>query len=203
MPELDEVAAAVRAQLSAPRAEHCARVAETARRLALRHGLDPRDAELAGWLHDWYREVSASEIVALALRAGVPDADQEPAQVVSSTLHGPVAARLLPERWPDLSAAVLRSVDRHTTGAADMGPLDCLVYLADLLEPGHAEPELAELRILADQDLESATLAALEGSLRRLLDRGRPISVRTVQARNALLSRRGAPASGGPGTSSR
>ncbi len=195
-----EVRAALRRQLSAPRAAHSERVAEAAADLAARHGQDADAARLAGWLHDWYKEVPARELVALARSCGVLPADARPEDVVTSVLHGPVAARLLPRRWPELPAAVLDAVDRHTTGDPAMTPLDCCLYVGDMIEPGHDWDGLEALRALAARDLWAATLAGMDIGLRHLLERGRPVDLRTVAARNAVLRRvRGAGAAGAAG----
>lgn len=189
-PQAAEVRAALRARLSAGRAAHVERVAETAVALARRHGLPVESAELAGLLHDWYRETPAAEIVELARSCGALPAD--PAQVVPAALHGPVAARLLPALWPGLPPEVLTAIDRHTTGAAEMTAFDCLIYVADLVEPGHSHAGVEALRELATVDLWSAALGGMEASIGHLLARGAAIDARTVSARNALLARRAA-----------
>jgi ribosome-associated protein len=180
LPEIAEVRAAVRARLSPQRAAHSERVAGTAVDLAGRHGLDASAAELAGWLHDWCREVPAAEIVATARVLGLLDG-RRAEQVVASVLHGPVAARTLPERWPDLPPAVLAAIDRHTTGDPEMTAFDCLVYVADLVEPAHAFAGVEELRALA---------ASGCGAVRAERRRGRrPRAVRTAgaEARGGLI----------------
>lgn len=185
----DEAREAVRRQLSAARAAHSERVAETAGALAARHGLDAAAARLAGLLHDWYRELPPAEIVALARSCGALPPGAGEADVVPSVLHGPVAARLLPARWPDLPPAVLLAVDRHTTGDPAMTALDCCLYVGDMIEPGHAWEGVGALRELAQRDLWAATLSAMDAALRHLLERGRPVDLRTVAARNAVLRR--------------
>jgi len=185
-----EILAALDAQLTAARAAHCRRVAETAEALARRHGLPADQARLAGLLHDWYRELPEAETLRLGAELGLFAPADRP-QVVSSVLHGPIAARLLPRRWPALAPEVLTAIDRHTTGDPAMTDFDCAVYLGDLLEPGHAGTELDALRALAASDLRAAMAAALDAGLRHLLERGRPIDLRTVATRNALLRGRG------------
>lgn len=195
-----DIRAALHERLSAPRAAHSERVAEAAAHLAACHGLDAEAARLAGWLHDWYKEVPVGEIVALARSCGVLG-DAVPAEeVVPSVLHGPVAARLLPQRWPDLSPAVLDAVDRHTTGDPAMTAFDCCLYVGDMIEAGHDWPGVEELRGLAVRDLWAATLSGMETGLRHLLERGRAVDLRTVAARNAVLRRvRGSGGAGAPG----
>lgn len=159
------------------------RVAATAQALARRHGVDPERARLAGLYHDWAREWSAAELLAEAGRLGLGPA-------VPEVLHGPVAAALLPP-LPGLDAEVRVAIARHTTGAPGMSRLDMVVYLADLIEPGRDFAGVDQLRRLAHEDLEAATLAAMDQTLRDLLDRRLPIDERGVAARNELLGRIG------------
>ena len=188
MPPFDEIRRELLLRLSPPRAAHVLRVAQTAVRLAELHACDRTQAEAAALLHDWYREVPAAEIVALARECGALGSDERPDQIVPAALHGPVAARLLPRRWPDLPAAVCSAIDRHTTGAPDMSALDCLLYVADMIEPGHTYEGVQALRAAAETDLRQATLAGMTATMQRLLQRGRAIDLRTVAARNALLA---------------
>ena len=190
MPDQAEVRAALWGQLGAARAAHSERVAATAVALAGVHGLPAAAAELAGLLHDWYKEVPLAEILELAGGCGALPAGLAPAQVVAEALHGPVAARLLPRRWPDLPPEVLTAVDRHTTGDPEMTAFDALLYVADLVEPAHTYPGVEALRELAGSDLWGAVLVGMDQTLGHVLRRGRRIDARTVAARNALLHRR-------------
>jgi len=185
VPSLEEVAEAVARQLGEARLGHVRRVAATAVHLAERFALPVREAALAGWLHDFYRETPEAELRRLARHCGVEGAESAPVGV----LHGPVAARLLPRRWPDLPTEVLQAIDRHTTGDVGMSRLDCLLYVSDLIEPGRSFAGLDAVRQAAEQDLEKATLLAMDLVLQDLLARHRPIDVRAVRARNDLLQR--------------
>ncbi len=189
MPEPGDVEAALDARLSGPRAAHCRGVAAAARDLAVRFDVDPRQAVLAGLLHDWYRETPAVDLLALARRCGVVAPGTPDAEVLAGTLHGPVAARLLPERWSDLEPAVLWAIDRHTTGDVDMADLDCVLFVGDMIEPGRSFPGVERLRAAATRDLRAATLAVMDATLGDLLARGRRIAPRALAARNSLLAR--------------
>lgn len=46
-----------------------------------------------------------------------------------------IAARELPERFPELPDDVWQAIDRHTLGNAHMSPLDMVVFVADGIEP--------------------------------------------------------------------
>lgn len=193
LPDAEELRRAVRGHLSAARAAHVQRVAATAVDLARLHGLRSDWAEIAGLLHDWYRETPSEEIVALARECGALPPGIAAEQIVPAALHGPVAARLLPGRWPDIPAEVLQAIDCHTTGDAAMTVFDCLLYVADMVEPGHAYAGVEALRAEASRDLRAAACAGMEATMERLLRRGLPVDLRTVPARNALLARLRAP----------
>jgi len=77
---------------------------------------------------------------------------------------------------------VLSAISKHTLGGADMSPLDCILYLADGLEPGRDYPERAELAALAERDLAAAMRATIHSSLRYLTQRHMPIAPQTAAA---------------------
>ena len=85
-------------------------------------------------MHDWDKVLADDELVARAIRYQVP-IEGSPA-LATPLLHGPVAARELPELFPELPAGVFQAVARHTTAACDMTPLDMVVFVADAIEPG-------------------------------------------------------------------
>lgn len=128
-----EEALAVQLSAKPARLEHSLSVARTAEAMAVLYGEDAYEARVAGILHDWAKAYDDDAQRARAERYGV-DLGVDPA-LVTNLYHGMVAARELPERWPELSASVLQAIDRHTTGAADMTPLDMIVFVADGIEP--------------------------------------------------------------------
>ena len=88
---------------------------------------------------------------------------------------------------------ILSAIRCHTTGKADMGPLDKVLYLADFTEPNRdKEPftGLAELRALCKTDLDAAMRYALEISIKSIVDRGRMMHMDTVHAWNWFLTKK-------------
>ena len=99
------------------RLAHSLSVAKTAERLALTYGVDPFLARAAGLLHDWEKACSASEQLAHARELGI-DLGVE-LELVHSVLHGMIAARVLPSRYPELPPSVWHAVAVHTSASAD------------------------------------------------------------------------------------
>lgn len=154
--------------------------------LAQRFGADEEQAGLAAILHDAAKNMGAAELLSLARQDGmIVDIVQQQAP---DLLHGPVAAVLARRELSVAEEAVLRAVAIHTTGAPAMSVLDKVIYLADYIEPGRDFPGVEELRRLAARDLDEAVLAAMDGTLHHVIDRGLLIHPLTVEARNWLLT---------------
>ncbi len=161
----------VRARLSDKRYAHTIRVAETAERLAVRHGLDECRIRLAALLHDVAREVEADEYLRLAeewqISVGEPERENP------KLLHGPVAAELARRELGMMDDDVLEAVRFHTTGAPGMGLVALAVYVADKIEPSRDYPSVEHLRRLAQRDLREAAAEALRRAIAHNEERDR------------------------------
>ncbi|MDQ2993061.1 MAG: bis(5'-nucleosyl)-tetraphosphatase (symmetrical) YqeK [Candidatus Eremiobacteraeota bacterium] len=171
----------MRAQLAQQhRFEHTIRVARLADTLAQAHGLDARAARTAGLLHDLARLYPADRLIReCAVRSMPIDAFERTNPIV---LHARLGAELARELFGVVDPAVLSAIAKHTVAAAEMSPLDCVVYLADGLEPGRNFPERAALAALAGRDLSGAMRATLEASMRYLQKQGMAVAPQTLEA---------------------
>jgi nicotinate-nucleotide adenylyltransferase len=137
---------AVRQTLSAKRFIHSRNTAFLARRLALRYGMDPCAAYLAGIAHD----------MAKTLEPGL--------------FHGRGAAVLL-EKWFDIhNKDILEAVEFHTTGKPGMGNLAKAVYIADKIEFSRKDVEglFREEALNPETELDGLFYAVLEDNVRWL-----------------------------------
>ena len=175
-------------QLSRASLGHSERVAETAAWIAGAYGADVDAARLAGLLHDWDRDTPRVELLERAEALGLPVTEAD--RAVPYLLHGPVAARNLAARHPELEADVVAAVAEHTVGSPLMGPLSMIVYIADVIEPGRDHPYLSGLRESVGRVSLSQLFAdAYAASLARIVDRRRPIHPVTLAVWNALVAR--------------
>ncbi|MGB9661530.1 MAG: bis(5'-nucleosyl)-tetraphosphatase (symmetrical) YqeK [Moorellaceae bacterium] len=172
-------------RLTPRRWRHSQGVATYAVKLALRYGVSPDKAELAGWMHDYARDLPEQELLALGEKAGL--IGQEIEKRFPVLLHAPVGAWLLRTELGLEDEEILQAISRHTVGSPAMSPLDKIVYLADALEPGRQYPGVEELRRLVEADLDGGLLKALESSIYYVLEKGHPLHPATVEARNYLL----------------
>ena len=145
----------LRTELKPGRYRHTLGVAETARRLAPRFGVDPARAELAGLLHDCANSMPIEELRSLA-RAYVPDVDEEEL-AAERVVHAPAGCVIAAQRFGVKDRAILSAIRKHTLGGAEMSAMDALIYVADFVEPNRREfPGLAEARELAENDIFAA-----------------------------------------------
>jgi predicted HD superfamily hydrolase involved in NAD metabolism len=162
------------------RYHHTLRVARCADVLAQRHGLDARKARLAGMLHDLARLYSPQRLIAECEARGMPiDAFEREHPVV---LHARLGAMIAAESFGVRDEQVLSAIEKHTTAAADMSPLDCAVFLADGLEPERTFAERGALWQLARNDLRGAVREVLKVSMRHLARKGLPVAPATLAA---------------------
>jgi predicted HD superfamily hydrolase involved in NAD metabolism len=150
-----ELARNVRDQIGQEhRYAHSVRVARCADVLAMRHGVNARKARVAGMLHDLARLYSAERLIAESEARGFTISAAE--RDHPTLLHARLGAALARERFGIEDPEILSAIEKHTLGGDEMTPLDCVIYLADSLEPNRTFAERAELWQLALRDLRGA-----------------------------------------------
>lgn len=159
---------------------HSVRVARAAGTLAQRHGVNSGKARLAGMLHDLARLYSNERLIVECKTRGLTMAEYELAHPV--LLHARLGAALAREQFGVQDREVLSAIEKHTTAAGEMSPLDCVVYLADSLEPARRFPERAQVWQMALRDLPAAMREVLLLAFRHSARKGVPPAPPTLAA---------------------
>ena len=170
--------------LSAERFYHTCCVADAARELAKRYGLDAEKAELAAFLHDILKERPHADL--LQILGGSAIMDGELSNVYPPLLHA-YAGGVYVERELGLGRDIADAVRYHTAGRADMTPLEKAVFLADYISADRAFRGAEEVRDMAFRSMDAACLAALRNSLTHLLKLGRCIDLNSIRAFNHFV----------------
>jgi predicted HD superfamily hydrolase involved in NAD metabolism len=131
-------------------------------------------------LHDLARLYPAERLLRESTEFGLPVDDYAREHPV--VLHAPLSAYLARSMFGIADAQVLSAIAKHTLGAREMSPLDCILYLADGLEPGRDFSERARLAAVAERDLNEAMRATIASTLRYLKQRNLPIAPQTAAA---------------------
>lgn len=181
-------------RVGSKRYAHSKGVAKTAKRLAAVYGYDPKVARMAGILHDWDKGLSADEVRERARALGV-EARPEVIEGMPWLLHGPTAAKALEAEYPEFGSEVFQAIARHTSGAADMAPLDCIIYIADIIEPNRTfgdERGIRRLRELVGKvPLDRLYFEAFKYTLQFLVANDRQLAPDTLEIWNALMPKYG------------
>lgn len=173
------------ADLTVKRFAHTLAVADTARRLALLHGLDPLKAEIAGLLHDCAKCLPLEEMQRIARENHLTE--DESILESGALLHSVVGAYLARTKYGCEDEEVIQAILSHTTGKAGMTRLDMAVWLADTIEPTRAPyPLLDKTRMLAGLSLEKAMTTSLEGTLQHVRKKGDAVHPATLETLDYL-----------------
>lgn len=159
---------------------HTLRVARTAEKFARAHGADRSRARVAGLLHDLARLYSSERLLAECTARNMPIDDFERANPI--VLHARLGAEIARESFGIDDDAILSAIRKHTVAAAEMSLLDCIVYLADGLEPGRDFADRAGFEAVALRDIDAAMRDVLQSTLAYLRARRQPAAPQTLAA---------------------
>ncbi|NLV16007.1 MAG: HD domain-containing protein [Syntrophomonadaceae bacterium] len=184
--EIAEAEKIIRDRLSPSRYQHSMQVARMARQLARQFNENENQAYLAGILHDYAKGISGGELLNLAEAYGLIEDEVE--RLAPDLLHARIGAELLARDWGVEDKELLQAISNHTLGRVGMAPLEKILFLADMIEPGRDFPGIDRLRCIADRDLDRGMVLATEFTLQYCMGTGRLIHPRTVLVRNNLLT---------------
>jgi len=142
-------------------ADHCARVAAEAKRLAARFGEDERLAETAGYLHDISAVFPVEQRAQIARQLGLDILPEEAAAPM--ILHQKISAVLAREILRVSNKAVLSAIECHSTLKAGASGLDKVVFIADKIKWDQPDdpPYLESVLQALEQSLDQAVLEYL------------------------------------------
>lgn len=168
-------------KLTPSRYEHSLSVSFTCMALAMRYGYDMHKAELAGLMHDCAKRFTDEDMMAHCMKDNLEltkDELNSPA-----VIHAKYGAWLAEHKYGITDPEVLSAIAAHTTGKADMGMLDKIVYIADYIEPRRDKAaNLPQMRRLAFDDLDETMFAILKSTLDYLNSKGSEINPKTCEA---------------------
>jgi len=153
--------------LSPKRYLHTLGVAYMASSLAMRHGINHRDALVAGLLHDCAKNIPEDTLLELCLEQNLELTEHE--KRIPGILHAPYGAYLAKEIYQINQEDILISIRNHTLGRPAMSLLEQIVFLADYLETERTqptEPHLDVIRKIAFENLDDATYLVCRNTLR-------------------------------------
>lgn len=181
----DELLEKIKRMVSEKRLKHMLGVEEVAISLAEHYGVDSEKAGLAGLLHDYAKEVSKDEFIALIDKYHL---DEDLKNWGNNIWHGAVGIYKIREDLGISDPDILRAIEIHTVGSDQMSDLDKIVYIADYIEPNRHFPGVEEARILAKTSLDRAVAYETAHTISHLVEKAIPIYPQTLTTYNAYIS---------------
>ena len=180
----DQLLVKMQQLLPEKRLKHCLGVEQTAIELAERFGVDREKAGLAGLLHDYAKKLSDEEFLALIDKY---DLAPKLKDWGNNVWHGMVGIYKIQEDLGLSDPEILRAIEIHTVGSAQMSDLDKVVYVADYIEPNRDFPGVEEAREIAHVSLNRAVAYETAHTVEYLAHQGLPIFPQTLETYNAYV----------------
>ena len=176
-----EIVAKEKSNMTEDRFEHCIGVSKTAKKLAELNQYDEDKAALAGFIHDYAKQVSVEEYREVIKTKGF---DQDLLNWNRSIWHGIVGTYFIQRDLKITDSEILTAVRRHTTADVEMTTLDKIVFMADYIEPGRSFPGVEEARKITYANLDEGVGYQLAHTLEFLIEKRNKIYPRTLDAYN-------------------
>jgi len=169
-------------QLSDKRFEHTMAVKDVATSLAAHYGVDIHSAAVAALLHDCAKNLTNEEIDKYCKKYKIRLTKAELSN--TDVIHARLGAAIANDAYDITDREVLDAITYHTTGRANMGILEKIIYIADYIEPGRKKAaNLARYRQLAYQSLDQTMYGILKDTLAYLKqNHGEEIDTKTEEA---------------------
>ena len=176
-----EIVSKEKSNMTEDRFEHCIGVSKTAQKLAELNQYDEDKAALAGFIHDYAKQVSVEEYREVIKTKGF---DQDLLNWNRSIWHGIVGTYFIQRDLKITDSEILTAVRRHTTADVEMTTLDKIVFMADYIEPGRSFPGVEEARKITYANLDKGVGYQLAHTLEFLIEKRDKIYPRTLDAYN-------------------
>ena len=151
-------------ELDEDRYRHTLGVMYTAAALAMRYEVDLEKAQLAGLLHDCAKCIPNDRKLHLCEKYGLPVTRTEKSSPF--LLHAKLGAYIACHKYGVEDQEILDAINWHTTGRADMGMLEKIIFIADYIEPMRWKAEnLPLIRKIAFEDIDLAVYLTLRDTL--------------------------------------
>lgn len=197
---LAELRERVRSEMSEARFAHTLAVEEmTVRLCALFCPEYMQKMRAAAILHDLTKEVRPAEQVKLCEELGLAVSNFDRSS--PKTFHARTAAARIARDFEEFDdPMIVNAVRWHTTGCAEMGLTDELLYLADYIDESRTFESCVALRRMfwdaepekMDEEermnhLRTVLLRSFDVTISDLISEGKTVAIDTLMARNALL----------------
>ena len=167
--------------LDEDRFQHTMGVMYTSACLAMVHGYDIKDAQVAGLLHDCAKCIPDDIKLDKCKRNNIPITKAQ--EQSPSLLHAKLGAFIAADHYRIKDQDILNAIENHTTGRPAMSLLEKIVFVADYIEPRRNKASnLSKLRQMAFIDIDRTVYEIMDQTLRYLKSKKVPIDSLTKKS---------------------
>lgn len=177
----------IKSTLSDYRFHHSMCVAERARELAKKHGVDENKAYLAGILHDITKEMDNAEQIALIEKYDHALTNTEKGN--HRVFHQMSGAVYVKNVLGIDDEEIIGGIRYHTTGRENMTLFEMIIYLADFTSEDRNYPDVDIMRKKTDENLYSAMLYSLKYTIKSVTQEERFLHPDTLNCYNYILNK--------------
>ncbi len=173
--------------LNEERFEHSLGVAEKAKELAIKFGLDAEKAELAGLVHDCAKCLSKEELIEIMDKYCSVESCEK---INPKTFHAPAGTYVAKKEFNINDKEILSAIRWHTIGHNNMTDFEKVIFIADKIEERTRPKEMIDFIspcLEEDKGLNKALLACYKLTIKSLVDRNLKICINTIDLYNELL----------------
>ncbi len=171
--------------LNDKRYKHVIEVAKAAQKLAAIYNINQNKALVAALLHDYAKDMDSEKITYYVKRYDIKFDELELES--SELMHGRIAKYIAFFEYNIWDTDILNAVEFHTTGRKDMSFFEIIISLSDYIEEGRDFHRADEIRMMANINPLEALLMAMDGTIMHLIEKGKKIHPRSIEARNYLI----------------
>lgn len=182
----DELIEKVRMKMSNKRFQHVLRVEDMSLILAKKNNVSLEKASIAALVHDYGKERPDDDYIELIKKNNL---DTDLMKYGNAIWHGLLGSYFIENELQIKDEDILQAVQLHTTGAAEMSGLDCVLYVADYVEVGRQFPEVDKARDLALRNLDDAVAFETEQTLLYLIQKKALVYPKTLETYNAWVAK--------------
>lgn len=177
----DEIIAKEKSNMDEKRFKHCIGVSQTSRKLAKLNNYDPDKAALAGFIHDYAKQIAPERFIKVIKEQNF---DPDLLNYNRAIWHGIVGAYFIEKELKITDPEILTAIRRHTTADVEMTTLDKIVFVADFIEPSRDFSGVEEARKIAYANLDDGVGFELAHTLDFLITNRKKIYPKTFAAYN-------------------
>ena len=184
----NEIITWLKENLNEERFEHSLGVAEKAKELAIKFGLNKEKAELAGLVHDCAKCLSKEELIEIMDKYCSVESCEK---INPKTFHAPAGAYVAKKEFNIEDKEILSAIRWHTIGHNNMTNFEKVIFIADKIEQRTRPKEMIDFIspcLEEDKGLNKALLACYKLTIKSLVDRNLKICINTIDLYNELLN---------------